>query len=372
MSETRAFEDRLARFVAEDLPPLLPARADGAVDVRGIVRALAEASLLCEGWPAPYGNGDSDLQLLLHRRLGRQPHGGVGLGLLTQIDIAARILREHGGSAFLRGRLEAALAGREILALGLTEPEAGSDLRAVTTRARRTPEGWRLDGAKWGVTNLAVADACLVLARTGDDARALGGFTLFYVSHASRGVAVGPALDTPGHPGALGQAVYDDVLVPEDAVIGRPGQGLLLLMSSLAYERVMIAARALGACEAMLDEGVAHARERITFGRPLVENQHVQFTLAGWRVGILELESELLAVFADVKAGRADDAQSASLKLNAARLARTIADELLQLTGGAGYVHDSPAGRFWLDLPGLSRAGGSNEVMLSILARSLR
>jgi acyl-CoA dehydrogenase len=367
-----SFTERLECWLVERLPALVPADPTGAVHLRPIVASLADKRLLASGWPQPWGSGEVDRQLLLHRRLAGQPHGAVGLGVLTQIDIAARILREHATSPYLRERLSAALAGRELLALGLTEPEGGSDLRAVRTQAKRTDGGWRLAGAKWGISNLAIADACIVLARTGDPARPIGGFTLFLVPRTSAGVAIGPALDTPGHPGALGQATFTDVVVPEEAVVGQPGQGLLHLMASLAYERVMIAARALGACEAMLAEGIRHARERKTFGRALIENQHVQFKLAEWRVGILGIESELLALWADVKRGAGDDVRSAALKYNSAVLARTIADDLLQLSGGAGYVHESPAGRYWLDLPGLSFAGGTNEVMLSILARRYR
>lgn len=367
-----AFDARLEAWIAGELPSLLPTRPDGAVALRPIVVSLAAHDLVCAGWPAPWGEGDPELQLALHRRLASQPHGGVGLGLLSQIDIGARILSEHGGSAHLAARLAAALAGEEILALGLTEADCGSDLRGIATQARKVEGGWRLDGAKWGISNLAVADACIVLARTGDPTRPIGGFTLFYVPRTYAGVAIGPALDTAGHPGTLGQAVYEDVFVPDEAVVGKPGQGLLHLMSSLAYERVMIAARALGACEAMLAEGVAHARARETFGRPLVDNQHVQFLLASWRVGVLALESELFAVFEAVKRGASDDAESASLKHNATVFAKRMADELLQLTGGAGYTHASPAGRYWLDLPGLTLAGGSSEVMLTILARRFR
>lgn len=364
-----SFDEQLDHWLVERLPALVPADLAGTVCPRPIIASLAEARLLASGWPQPWGSGDVDRQLLLHRRLAGQPHGAVGLSILTQIDIAARILREYGSSAYLSERLAGALAGREILALGLTNPEGGSDLRSVRTAAERVDGGWRLQGTKWGVTNLAIADACIVLARTGDPARPIGGFTLFLVPRTSVGVTIAPALKTPGHPGALGQATFTDVMVPDEAVVGRVGHGILHLMGSLAYERVMISARALGACEAMLDEGIRHSRTRKTFGRPLIQNQHVQFALAKWRVGILALESELLALWADVKHGASDDVRSAALKYNAAVLARNIADELLQLSGGAGYVHESAAGRYWLDLPGLSLAGGSNEVMLSILAR---
>ncbi len=364
-----SFTKRLECWLAERLPTLVPANPAGTAQLRPIVASLAENGLLASGWPQPWGSGDVDQQLILHRRLAGQPHGSIGLGVLTQIDIAARLLREHASSPYLCERLSAALAGRELLALGLTEPEGGSDLRAVRTQAERTEGGWRLAGAKWGISNLAVADACIALARTGDPSRPIGGFTLFLVPRTSAGVAIGQALDTPGHPEALGQATFTDVFVPEEAVVGRPGLGLLHLMGSLAYERVMIAARALGACEAMLAEGIRHARERRTFGRALIENQHVQFKLAEWRVGILGLESELLALWTDVKRGAGDDARSAALKYNSAVFARAMADDLLQLSGGAGYMHESPAGRYWLDLPGLSLAGGTNEVMLSILAR---
>jgi len=313
-----SFDARLENWIAAVLPGLVPARYALPVDLRPIVVSLAEHGLLAAGWPAPFGANDADLQLRLHRRLAGQPHGAVGIGVLSQVDITARILREHGNSDYLKERMRAALAGRNIMALGLTEPEGGSDLRGIDTTAVKTEAGWRLNGAKWGVTNLAIADSVIVLTRSSESRRPLDGFTLLLVARDLPGVTIGPPMDTAGHPGALGEAVFTDVLVPHEAVIGNPGQGMLHMMLSLAYERVMIASRALGACEAMLAEAVAHCRARKTFGTRLIDNQYIQFQLANWRSGILGLEAEMEAVWAGVRASEPDTGQSASLKYTAA------------------------------------------------------
>jgi alkylation response protein AidB-like acyl-CoA dehydrogenase len=256
----------------------------------------------------------------------------------------------------------------------LSEPNAGTDLQAITTTARRDGDTYVIDGSKMWVTNGRRAQVFLVLAKTDATAKpAHRGISAFVVEKGAPGLTVGRDIDKMGYKTVETCEVhFDHFRVPADSLIGgQEGHGFKQVMTGLEAERLNVAARGLGVARAAFEEAIKYAQQRQTFGKPIAEHQTIQIKLADMATRIEA--SRLLIYSAAAKKDRRErcDVEAGMAKLFATETAAEVSLEAMRILGGNGFSKDFPVERFYRDAPLLLIGGGSNEIQRLIIARGL-
>jgi acyl-CoA dehydrogenase len=264
-------------------------------------------------------------------------------------------------------------AGKRIAAFSLTEPSSGSDAASIQTTATFRNGCWLLNGTKIWVTNGPIADVVVVYAANDRAKGARGGITGFIVEKGFRGFVVGKVDHKMGLRGSTtGELIFDDCQVPEANVLGgQVGAGLRTALGALDIGRVSLAAGAVGSSQHLLELGIAHAKRREQFGKPIAVNEAIQWMLADSAV---EIHAARLMVYdAAAKLDRHERAslEAAMVKLYASEMANRVADRVLQIHGGMGYMKDSPIERAYRDARILRIYEGTSEVQRMIIAESL-
>ena len=273
------------------------------------------------------------------------------------------------GSPEQQEHARAAGEGRAVAAFALTEPEAGSDLSLVATRARRDGDGWRLDGAKTFISNAPLADFFSLLARTSGQPGERGGLSMFLVPRASQGITVRPFEVTAPHP--IGEVDLEGVRLAAGALVGEEGGGLELALATLHRFRASVAAAATGFARRALEESLAHLARRRQFGRALASFQGLRFDLAEMDTRLRAAELLVAEAAAEVDAERPATAAVARAKLYATESASWICDRAVQHLGGRGVRRGEVVERLWREVRALRIYEGTSEVQKLILAREL-
>jgi acyl-CoA dehydrogenase len=361
----RAFVDRQVRPLVE------PAEAAGQFPAE-LWKQLGAAGLLGLVTPDGYGgaDGDSLAVALLAEELARAS-GGIAVTALVSAYMAGPHLVRHGSQAQRDRWLAPLAAGEAVAAIAVTEPGTGSDVARVSTTARRTPDGWVLNGRKMFITNAGLADVVVVAARTGDAGRA--GLSLFLVERGTAGLSLGRPLPKMGWRSSdTREVLLDDLALPMDALLGTEDRGFYQIMEGFQLERVALSAMGIGHAAECLDLARNYAGQREAFGEPLTHLQTIRHRLAAMEV---ELEAARLVTYqaaARLDAAHPDAARSvARAKYLAAISANRIVDDAVQLFGGAGFVEESPVARHYRDARILRIGGGTDEIQLEILTRGM-
>ena len=258
--------------------------------------------------------------------------------------------------------------GRALGAFGLTEPDAGSDARGISTRAERDDGGWLINGRKSFISNAGtdMSFGVTLLARTEAN------YATFVVEKDTPGFTMGPKLRGIGWRGLDTRELYlDDVWVPDEHLVGDPDLGLSQFLRTLEVGRISIAALSLSLTQAVLDLATDYARQRVQFGRPISKFQAVQFKLADIAT---ELEAARWLTYRAASlrdAGRPFRKEAAMAKLKASRVATWAASEAVQIHGGLGYMLETPVARFYCDSKVLEIGEGTNEIQHLVIARAL-
>jgi alkylation response protein AidB-like acyl-CoA dehydrogenase len=258
--------------------------------------------------------------------------------------------------------------GRALGAFALTEPDAGSDARAIRTRAERRDGGWVINGRKTFISNAGtdMSFGVTLLARVDD------GYAAFVVEKGTPGFTIGPRLRGIGWRGLDTRELYfDDVWVPDDHLVGEAGLGLRQFLATLDVGRISIAALAVSLAQAVLDLALEYARNRVQFGQPIAKFQAIQFKLADIAT---ELEAARWLTYRAAylrDAGRPFQKEAAMAKLKASRVATWAASEAVQIHGGLGYMLDTPVARYYCDAKVLEIGEGTNEIQHLVIARLL-
>jgi alkylation response protein AidB-like acyl-CoA dehydrogenase len=283
------------------------------------------------------------------------------------VELVASLLASHGTAQQRYEYLGPLLAAERFCAYALTEPQAGSDLRGVTTTARRAGGGWRLDGEKVFIHNAPVADFAAVLARTDS------GMSVLLVDLAASGVERTYREHKMGQRASpVGGLRFDNVALPDHALLGQEGAGFRYMTSVLAKGRLGISGLSLGISRAALTTAVEHAETRVAFGRPIGANQAVAFPLADafteYRAGLLLAEDAARLL----DRGDAAAATACSMaKLYASEACQRHASAAVQVLGGAGYIQGSIAERLYRDARITTIYEGTSEIQRMIISRSL-
>jgi len=363
------FRDQVRRFVANEIAPHYAEWEKAGVTPRSLWRRAGEEGLLNCALPDPYGlGGDFGHATVVIEELAHANFLGIGFSIHS--DMVSPYLLNFGTDAQKERWLPPMTRGEVIGAIALTEPGAGSDLKAIRTRARRDGDSYMLNGQKTFITNGVNAGLAIVLASTDPDLGARG-LSLFCVEENLPGYTKGAALDKIGqHSQDTCELYFDDVRVPADCLLGQENAAFEYMTRELARERLAIALRAAASVEGMLDEAAQYTRDRKVFSRRVIDYQNTRFKLANARAQTTMLRVFLDDCLARQMAGELDPTTAAIAKLNATEIQGRVLDDLLQMYGGYGYMAEYGIGRAWVDARALRIFGGTSEVMLEIIGRS--
>jgi acyl-CoA dehydrogenase len=367
------FLDDAHRVLAEELDAWAAAEvgaldepAEHALDehCRGLVTALADG-----GWLEPVVGAPIDVRALCLARETLAYHHGLADFAFAMQGLGSGAISLFGGDDLRDRYLPGVRDGRLIAAFALSEPEAGSDVAALATTARRDGDSWVLDGEKTWISNGGLADFYVLFARTGE-APGARGLSAFVVDADAPGLRVAERIEVLA-PHPLARLELDGCRVPADRLIGAPGEGFKVAMATLDVFRPSVGAAALGFARRALDEALARVSERELFGAPMADLQLVQAKLADMA---LDVDASALLVYraawtADVVGGRVSR-EAAMAKLHATETAQRVADEAVQLFGGLGVTVGSVVERLYREVRALRIYEGASEVQRLIIARA--
>jgi isovaleryl-CoA dehydrogenase len=295
----------------------------------------------------------------------------VGLSYGAHSNLCINQIRRNGSEEQKRRYLPKLIAGAHVGALAMSEPNAGSDVVSMRTRADKKGDRYVLNGSKMWITNGPVADAMVVYAKTDRTAGARG-ITAFIVEKGFAGFAPAQKLDKLGMRGSdTGEIVFTDCEVPAENVLGAVGNGVNVLMSGLDYERLVLAGGPLGIMQACLDVVIPYVHERQQFGQPIGQFQLIQAKLADMYVTANAAKSYVYAVARACDDGRVTREDAAGAILYAAERATWMALETIQCLGGNGYINDFPAGRLLRDAKLYEIGAGTSEIRRMLIGREI-
>jgi citronellyl-CoA dehydrogenase len=366
------FRDTVRKFVDDELRPR--ARefdAMGRFD-KALYKKMGDLGMLGLRYDPAYGGAGLDWSYtaVLFEELGRSDNSGVTMGISVQTDMATPSLHQFGSEELKRMYLAPAIAGEQVAAIAVTEPDAGSDVAAIKTRAVRDGDDWVINGSKIYITNAATADWLCLLVVTDPDA-GYGGFSQIVVPTDVPGFRY-ELLDKIGNWGSdTGLLYFEDVRVPLANTIGEVGRGFQQQMMQFQDERLVACVSSIAASRQLWEETRGWTEQRVLFGKPLSKMQNTQFVMVDlWTQ--LTAAQELTRACVRQRVDGVDATERITMaKLFCARVARKVADECIQLHGGYGYMKESAAGRAFVDSRLGSIGGGSDETMLHYLAKQL-
>ncbi len=339
-------------------------------------RALV-ARLGADGWlrhcvPASHGGASErlDARSLCLVREALAYRSGLADFVFAMQGLGSAPISLFGSPALKATYLPAVAAGARVCAFALSEPEAGSDVAALTTAARRDGDAYRLDGVKTWISNAGLADQYIVFARTGE-APGTKGLSAFVVDADAAGLAVSERIELmAAHP--IGTLALTDCRVPASHVIGAPGEGFKIAMATLDIFRPSVAAAAIGFARHALDIAVTHARQRQAFGRPIAAFQAIQHKLADMALAIDAgaLLTYRAAWAMDLGTGRVSR-EAAMAKLHATEEAQKVIDQAVQILGALGVVRGSPVERLYREIRALRIYEGTSEIQKQVIARAV-
>jgi acyl-CoA dehydrogenase len=304
--------------------------------------------------------------------LGRSTYGGFSITALVHTDLAMPYLVNFGSDEQKKRWLPSMLSGEILTAIAITEPDAGSDVANISTRAHRDGEGWRINGAKVFITNGAIADLVFVAVKTSPDVKGSQGLSILAVSRGTPGFTVGRAMSKMGWLCSdTAELSFVDCWVPDDHLVGEKNRGFYYIMNNLQNERLAIAAQAIGECTRALELTIEHTRHRQAFGSPLYDKQAVRQRLA-----MLSAKVEAARLMLYHSAWLLDSGGEAVREVSMAKaLVGELANEVLyacvQFHGGMGFIRETAVERLYRDVRIHSIGGGATEVMLDEIAKRL-
>ena len=370
-AEHDAFRDTVRKFIEKEISPYHADWEEKGVVPRELWLKAGAAGMLCCTVPEEYGGLGLDylFDVVVFEEMARS--GFTGPGFLIHCDLVATYLKSFGTEAQKQQWLPKMVSGEAIGSLGMTEPHAGSDLKAIKTRAVRDGDDFLISGQKVFISNGQLCDL-IVLATKTDASAGAKGVTLFLVDTSLPGFRRGKNLSKLGMKGQdTSELFFDEVRVPASAMLGEEGQGFSLMMTKLAQERLAQAIRSATVCETVVEYTLAYTAERKAFNQTIADFQNTQFKLAELKTEAVvgrTFTDQCIKLFLEDKL---DPIDAAMAKMWLSNTHCKIVDECLQLFGGWGYMWEYPIARAYADARIVKIAGGSIEVMKHIIGRQM-
>jgi acyl-CoA dehydrogenase len=359
------------RFFEQELLPNIGQYEEEGIIPKSLWLKAGEMGLLCPTVDPAYGGAGGDFLHLsiIDEELGYT--GQASFTIQTHTDIVAAYIEALGTEDQKRRWLPKMVTGELIGAVAMTEPHAGSDLKAITTTARQDGDDYVLKGSKTYITNGINADLIIVVCKTAPE---LGrnGVSLVVVDAPRDGFHRGKQLKKMGMKASdTAELFFDDVRVPMTNLLGTENAGFKQVMHEIPKERLSIATIAMAAAQKAFDTTVDYVKNRIVFGKPLIEFQNTQFKLAELKTQLAVGWAHLDHCIARHLKGELTSDEAAIAKLFNTELQCRVVDECLQLHGGWGYMAETPISRMYTDARVRRIAGGSSEIMKMLIARTL-
>ncbi len=371
--EHEQFRQSVRRLVEEEINPNADAWEEaGIFPAHDLMPKLGAIGALGLEYDPEFGGGGADhsFTYVFAQELGRCDLAAVPMAIAVITSMATPSLARFGSDDLKRTWLEPTLRGELVCSIAVSEPEAGSDVAGIRTRAVRDGDDWVITGRKMWITSGTQSDWLCLLARTDDDSQPgdYHGMSLIVVPTNTPGFSVGRAIKKMGNRASdTAELVFDAVRVPVSNTIGEPGQGFQQQMAQFQDERLVGAYIALAGARRALDRTKEYLRDREAFGKPLLAQQYLQYELAELYAEVDVVDGFLQYAADRYIAGRDVSREATVAKLKIGRLVRQVADACVQFHGGMGYAEEMWVARYYRDARLVSIGGGADEVMLRIL-----
>lgn len=366
---------QVRRFVEQEVKPHGAAWEEQGFVPRPVLQRMGELGFLGIRYPAEYGGSDLDTlaTVVLAEELGRSTFSGFAITVLVHTDMASVHVFNGGSPAQKDKYMPDIIAGRKIVAVGVTEPGAGSDVKNIRTTAREEAGGFVLNGSKTFITNGVYGDLYCIAAKTDPDGKPSQSISMFLVEKGAKGFTVARALDKHGWRSSdTAELVLEDCRVPAENMLGKRGRGFYAIMKNFQNERIVLGAMAMGEAQAAIELTLDWITQRKTFGTTLFEKQAVRQRLAMLAARV-EAGRQLVyhAAWLDTQGGDATREVS-MVKAYCGELVNEVMYACVQFHGGMGFMRESAIERMARDARVQAIGGGATEVMLEEVAKRLR
>lgn len=369
------FRESVRRFAQKELAPHAEEWEAARYFPDDVFRRMGELGFLGVRYAEELGGSGGDIwhTIALAEELPHSRLAGLTMGILVQSDMATPIIGEIGTQEQKEEFLMPAIRGEKIAALGVSEPDAGSDVAGIRTTAKRDGDDYIINGQKTWITNGTRADFITLAARTSsaeDAGTRYGGISLFTFPTNTPGFSVSRKLEKVGnHCSDTAELFFDNCRIPKRYLLGEEGMGFLYVMQNFQGERLVGAASGNGGAQLVLDQTVQYVKDRQAFERPLIGFQVVRHKLVDMDLA-LSAGRSLTYHAADLyERGIECQREISQAKLFVAQNAMRVVDECMQLCGGMGYVEEGHVARAWRDARLLRIGGGADEIMKEIISR---
>lgn len=370
--EQQMIQDLCRQIAMEKIAPVAARYDESGEFPWEIVKVLAESDLFGIYLEEKYGGtGGGVMNLVVATEELSRACGGIALALAaTALGTFPLIL--FGTEEQKQKYLPDIAEGKKLVAFALTEPDAGSDAGGIKTTAKKTDEGYVLNGSKQWITNGGEAEIYTVIAMT-DKTRGSRGASAFIVEKGTPGFDFGKKENKMGIRGSVTrELVFQDCRIPKENLLGREGTGFMVAMKTLDNSRPGVAAQALGIAQGALDAAVAYARQREQFGRPIISFQAIQFMLADMATHIEAARALTYAAAKSIDAGEKKLAKEGAMsKLFASDVAMKVTTDAVQIFGGYGYMKEYPVEKMMRDAKITQIYEGTNQIQRSVIAAAL-
>ena len=365
------FRDATRRFIENEIVPNHAEWEQQGIVSRELWNSAGENGLLCCTVPEEYGGPGGDFlhSVVVNEELAKV--GATGPAFPLHSDIIVPYILAYGSEDQKRNWLPKVVSGETVMAIGMTEPIAGSDLQGIQTKAERDGNHFVLNGQKVWISNGQIADLYIIACKT-DPKEGAKGIRLILVEGDREGFKRGKNLEKIGYKAQdTSELFFEDVRVPITNLLGQEGRGFAQLMQQLPQERLVVAIRCATALEAALNETIRYTKERKAFGRSISDFQNTRFKLAEVKTLAMVTRAFTDQCIQLHLEGKLTAEDAAAAKLQTTEALNKGVDECLQLHGGYGYSWEYPIARAWADARMSRIAGGSSEIMKEIISRNM-
>jgi len=368
--EHKLVKDAIDQFLAKEAIPNYEKWENEKMIPKSFWKQMGEQGFLCMDMPAEYGGGGFDFtfsSLILERLR----YAGIDFGVAVHSDIVAPYVLNYGSEEQKKAYLPKMATGEAIGSIGMSEPSAGSDLKALKTTAEDKGDYYLVNGSKTFITNGYVCDFVLCAVRT-NVGTPQEGISLMFIDKELEGFTTGQPFDKLGAKAQdTCELFFEDVKVPKDKLLGEEGMGFKYMMTELPRERLGIAIEAVGSASGALDQTLQYVTERRAFKKALYEFQNTQFKLADCAADLQVYHSYLDHCIELQAAHKLTPTQGAIAKLKATEMYSKVVDECLQLHGGYGFIWEYSIARSYAASRVTRIYGGTSEIMKLIISRAL-
>lgn len=370
--EHELFRAQLRRFIDNEITPFVDTWEDkGLFPAHEVIKKMGDLGFLGMNYPEEYGGLGLDFwyNIVRAEELGRIPAAGVPMGITVHTDMCTPALAQFGSHELKKRFLEPAIKGEMLGAIAVTEPDAGSDVASIRTRADSDGDEYVITGAKTYITNGTQADWVCALVRT-QPGNTFEGMSLVIIPTDLPNFSVSKKFKKMGnHSSDTAELSFDRVRIPKSYRIGPEGKGFALQMQQFQKERLVGAVLACAGAERAVRVTIQYVKERQAFGKPLIANQWIQFKLADVIADIELIRQMCYHCTRKLVAGEDMTREASIAKLKAGELVRKAADVCVQFHGGYGYMEESQVARYFRDARLFPIGAGADEVMLGIIAK---